>query len=282
MPVRNADWALGLTARVALLWCDSLVVLLHACEDRSAEIVSDISDEHPGRVRILVEPSSIWDEMNYRQRMLDASREMGATHIAIVDADEILTGNLIETVRDKIAAAPQNCISMLPLYNLRGRHDRYHANGIWGERQVTMAFADAPHLHWTGDRWHHRDPMGAHPHGWLLLPQGAGGVMHLWGASERRLRAHHAHYKITERLRWPGKPVSEIDRIYSWAIHGPNDEAIRWAFAPTPAEWWDPYSDLMRYLDVNAEPWEEAECRRILAAHDRGRFHGLDLFGVAA
>ena len=145
-----------------------------------------------------------------------------------------------------------------------------------------MAFADAPHLHWTGDRWHHREPMGAHPHGWPMLPQGAGGVMHLWGASERRLRAHHAHYKLTERLRWPGKSAIEIDSAYSWAIHGPGNEARGWRFAETPSGWWCPYAGLMQHLYVDADPWEELECRRILAEHGHAQFAGLDLFGVAA
>jgi hypothetical protein len=37
----------------------------------------------------------------------------------------------------------------------------------------------------------------------------------------------------------------------------------------------------MKYLDVDAEPWQEAEVRRLVAEHGRETFAGLDLFGVA-
>ena len=102
--------------------------------------------------------------------------------------------------------------------------------------------------------------------------------MHLWGASERRLRAHHAHYKLSERLRWPGKSVADIDQMYSWSVYGPGEEWKRWTFALVP-DWWRTYSDLMAHLDVDAEPWEEAECQKILAGNP-GIDSGLDLFGV--
>jgi hypothetical protein len=37
----------------------------------------------------------------------------------------------------------------------------------------------------------------------------------------------------------------------------------------------------MKYLDVDAEPWQEAEVRRLVAEYGREKFTGLDLFGVA-
>ena len=106
--------------------------------------------------------------------------------------------------------------------------------------------------------------------------------MHLWGASERRLRAKSALYKLTERLRWPDKPVQEIDTMYSWAIHGRpqcNDTPALWQFRDTPKEWWEPYAHLMKHLHLDADPWQEAECQRLLKEHD-GIGKGLDLFGV--
>ena len=101
-----------------------------------------------------------WDEMAHRQQMLMHARAMGATHIAIVDADEILTGDLVQKygyaeesiIRHAVASVPQNLILRVPLYNLRGSIDRYHANGIWGDRWLGFAFKDAPNLSWAGDK----------------------------------------------------------------------------------------------------------------------------------
>ena len=95
MPCRNEDWVLGLTARAALMWCDELILWLHSCTDGSRDIAVAVAHEHPGRVIIDVANDPTWAEMSHREQMLELARERGATHIAMVDADEILTGNLI-------------------------------------------------------------------------------------------------------------------------------------------------------------------------------------------
>jgi hypothetical protein len=300
MPVRNEAWCLGLSLRVALMWCDEVVVLLHDCADGSRDIVVDACcDDSEPRSRIkIVEKYGEWNEMEHRQSMLEVAREMNATHVAIIDADEVLTGNLLESMSGIQGRALKCAIEMqnpgqilhLPLYNLRGSITRYHTNGIWGDRWLSVAFADDPALAWTGDRFHAREPQGRPLRPYRPIAQGAGGVMHLWGASDRRLRAKHALYKITERLRWPNKPVKLIDGQYNlWrspddcmAMYPgwPDPWGTPWTFRETPSEWRQPYAHLMKYLDVDAEPWQEAECRKLIAKHGRGVFAGLDLFGV--
>ena len=39
MPVRNEAWCLGFTLRVALRWCDEVVVCDHGCTDESRAIM---------------------------------------------------------------------------------------------------------------------------------------------------------------------------------------------------------------------------------------------------
>src|SRR3954468_875088 len=92
LPARNEDWCLGLSVRAALRWCDAVVVLNHASSDRTAKILCDVVAEVGNRLRVIHEPNPEWSEMSHRQRLLDEARSMGATHIAIVDADEVLTG----------------------------------------------------------------------------------------------------------------------------------------------------------------------------------------------
>lgn len=289
MPVRNEAYILGLTLRAALLWCDAVVVLMHACTDGSSAILGKVSLEHPGRVSELCVESESWDEMRHRQRMLEAARAEGATHIAIVDADEILSGNLLsefgpERTPDVHFHGPSNMIQ-LPGYNLRGGLHTYHSNGIWGRRWFSTAFADNPTLYWAANGYdhHHREPRGIPLQPYRPIQQGQGGILHLWGVSERRLRAHHAWYKCMETLKYPNKSRTEIDNMYSWAIHGrqPHDTPAQWTFEQVPEEWWAPYAHLMKYLDVDAEPWQEAEVRRLVEQHGPARFAGLDLFGIA-
>ena len=282
MPVRNEAWILGLSARVALLYCDSLVILNHASTDRSAEIIAKISEENPGRVSVIKEPDPSWNEMEHRQKMLTCARVMGATHIMMCDADEIISGDVLPEIRKHILATLSERLLHLPIYNFRGTPDRYHATGIWGNRVASAAFLDLPCCHWKGDRFHHREPFGLSWTPYQPVAQGNGGIMHLWGVSERRLIARHALYKVTERLRWPSKPVAEIEQLYNYAIREAASQGFgAWTFKQAPESWWKPYERLMRHLHVDEVPWQEAEVRSLVAAHGRARFAGLDLFGVA-
>lgn len=286
MPVRNEDWVLGLSARVALQWCDELVILMHDCVDNTAQIVADLHSEFPGRIGD-VDAVGPWDEMRHRQRLLDCARSEDATHIAMIDADEVLTANLLPTpelirIRGMVNALKPGDMLELPGYNLRGSLDRYHSNGIWGNRWFSCAFKDTPEAHWAGDKFHSRNPAGVRWRNWRPIQQGEGGILHLWGASERRLIAKHALYKVVERLRFAHKPVAEIDDLYSLAIK-PRE---RWEFASTPREWWNygatPAAVYANVADsIQAEPWQEAEVRRLVQEHGKEKFQGLDLFGVA-
>jgi Glycosyl transferase family 2 len=293
MCARNEQWVLGFSARAALEWCDSLIIFDHASTDKTPEIIRQLRGQlrsKSGKSRIYyarVEETQ-WNEMQHRQYMLNVARAEWAeiaTHLAIIDSDEVLTANLIGGIRDQIQSLRAGQMMTLPLYNLRGGMNRYHLNGVWGQRIVSVAFKDVNTISWRGDKFHSREPEGVQWQSIRMVNQGAGGVMHLWGASERRLIAKHALYKCTETLRWPDKDRDTIDREYSMAIKGRpwiGDTPEKWTYADVPANWLAPYTDLMiDHLHLDDEPWQEAEVRRLVADHGRGRFAGLDLFGIA-
>jgi hypothetical protein len=235
MSVRNEDWVLGLSARVALQWCDALVILDHESTDRTAEIIGEIGAEYPGRILHARWGVTTWDEMPMRQAMLDDARDLGATHIAIVDADEIMTANVVQEIRGHIEVMPRGSMMHVPLFNLRHGLHQYHANGIWGNRWLSLAFVDEPRLNWQGDQFHHREPFGRVLTPFRPFGHRHGGVMHLWGADERRLTAKHALYKVTERLRWPNRPIADIDCQYNLWRDFPGSG---WRFDAVPPAWW--------------------------------------------
>jgi hypothetical protein len=291
MPVRNEDWVLGLTLRALLMWVDAVVVLLHSCTDGSGDIVEQVMRENDrGRVIVLRE-SGEWEEMRHRQKMLDWARTAGATHIAMVDADEILTGNLLLGVRNMIDSyGPMNQILQLPWVCLARGIDRYYAAGPWYNCWVSTAFADAPDLHWSSESrggydFHHREPMGRALTAYRPIQQAplpdrhGGGLLHLQFLSERRLRAKQALYKMTEVIRWPGRdPVQAINARYNLAVYG-SDPSKGICFS-CPIGWWAPYAPLMKHLDIAAVPWQEEQIRRLIAQHGIEKFRGLDLFGT--
>lgn len=297
MPVRNEDWILGLSARALLRWVDSLVILDHASTDTTRQIIWDVSMEHPGRVVCLAESGTEWREMAHRQQLLDAARDLKATHIAIVDADEVLSGDLLPTIRAYIERTPANAVFQLPWMCLRGSIDRVHHGGTWGNADVSCAFRDDPRWHWSSESrggydFHHRHPMGRPfaPHAplsnsrapWAPRPI-TSGLMHLQFVSDRRLRAKQALYQVTERLRWPGRDTTDVvRRRYSPAVYGTENPPVgppKFDLAAAPASWWVPYVDLMQHFHPDAAPWQEAELKRLLDEHP-GIESGLDLFGV--
>lgn len=280
IPIRSEAWICGLSIRAALMWNDNVVALNHASSDKTGEILDEIQQE-TDKLRVINEPDPTWAEMGHRQRLLAEGRKIGGTHFTLVDADEVLSGNLLNKgTRDQIECLPPGSTLQAPMRNTYGAYDQYREDrSIWGNAITTLAFADAPHLSWKpkdGYEHHCREPHGSRV-GWRIYPQQLeGGVMHLQFASRRRLLAKHALYQIDEVLRWPGRrPVSEIKREYGMAPDW-TGATIKSA----PKSWWKPYEHLMGHLHVDAEPWQEADCRRLVAEHGRDRFAGLDLFGV--
>lgn len=295
MACRNEDWILGLSARAALMWLDELVIFDHASSDRSREIQRELAAEFPGRVDLIVENNPVWEEMRHRQAMLDRCRELGATHVVYIDADEVLTGDLIPQIRGLINETPRDGVLQLPLLCIRGRLGRVHISGPWSDGQnVTMAFVDARDLGWTsanrgGYDFHHRHPMstGTARYAHRPLHHRNSGLMHLQFVNDRRLRAKHALYKMTEVLRWPGRePVEFVDQRYNLAIYGhylrPPDGVTQMehTIGDGLACWWEAYGSIQKHFDVHSVPWQESECRKLINKHGVEAFRGLDLFGV--
>lgn len=305
MPVRNEDWVLARSARAALDWCDALVMNLHACTDNSLSIAQALKAEFPGRVRLMITDEPEWREMEHRQQMLMwaragivesiwgvTTRSEGATHIASIDADEILTPNLVPQIRGMIEDLDPGELLFLPWLAIRAMHwgtckFSYIADNV--DRRVVVAWKDDPRYYWSaedrgGYQFHHRHPFVKGPesyqHPIFPLTAEQGGMMHLQFLSIRRLLAKQALYKMQELLRWPGKYFGGEDTAALLKVNALYDHTIQrlanpvrplpsaWSFDTREMNIWDP------------EPWQLAECRRLIAEHGRERFAGLDLFGI--
>jgi hypothetical protein len=282
MPARNEEWIIGLSARAALMWLDELVVLDHCSSDRTPEILAEIQREHPGRLTVIEDKVPVWYEMAHRQRLLECARTHGASHLALVDADEVLTGNQIATVRSGIEAAPVGEVMQLAWLCMWRTPVSYVAvSSHWAHAWVSFAFQDQRTFHWTtrnGYDFHHRHPMNSEYKDYRPIPRTDGGLMHLQFTVWPRLLAKQALYKMTEVVRWPGRDsIAAINTRYDRATSG---DGIQTAVAPTA--WWEPYQEWMHYLnlDPHAEVWQAVECRRLMAEHGRAKFAGLDLYGV--
>lgn len=274
MPVRNEEWILRLSLRVALSWCDAVVVLDHASDDATPSIIRELGREFPGRVVNLHTPDPCWAEMEHRQHLLDSGRRAGGTHFALVDADEIITANLRPFIRKMVGdLLPAQALDV-PMVPVWGDLEHYRSDDcIWSRSMLTLAFADAPELHWVnaedGYAHHHRAPYGID----LRIPKHTPGVMHLQFADMHRLRAKHALYKMQELLRWPGRePVADVDATYSQALDETGMKR-----SPCRDEWWAGYDKSL--ITLGGIAWQEAETRRLYEQHGAETFDGLELWG---
>lgn len=280
MLIRNARWIIGASARAALSYCDEIVVMDHCSEDRTGDILLAVAAEFPGRVTVITEHSESFDEMDYRERLLVTAREHGATHVANIDDDEVMTAPAARVVREFAER-------LLP-----GRGLKMPAPRIWGgldavqveTSSYTEPIADvifALDVDTTycarsdGYQFHARRPKGITST--VAMPREYGGQMHLQTVSLRRFLAKQAWYKMVELLRWPGRGVNKINSTYDATVYGAQREfKLRLA----PPTWWEGMEKVRAAIDWASEPWQEADARRMWQEHGPAKFAGLDLYGV--
>lgn len=274
---RNEEWVIRASLTGMLRWCDDAVVLLHASTDGTRDAVEQVSRDHPGRVHILTEEDPVWREMAHRQRTLAKAREIGATHMALVDADEFLTNNLTLFVKDMIQDLPSGGVLQLPWLQCWRSFDRYRDDDSSVTSQfASMAFRDAPQLCWratNGYDFHHREPHEAvRPFTKPWQEKAVGGFLHLQHAEWPRVAWKHCLYRITELLRWPQFGVPAINARYA----GSTDEKGL-GLTTFPPDWWGPERSM---VIENQEPWQKAEVIRLIETHGREKFAGLDFLGL--
>lgn len=281
MAVRNEQWVLGLSLRAALLAVDELVVLDHASSDGTPALIDCVAREHPGRVHTLYEDDPVWREASIRQRLLEAARGRGATHVCALDADEVITGNLLPGLRDTFASLAPGESLWLPWVDLWRGLDRYRddASGFSRYRMV-LGFHDAPSVHYAPIEGtydiHARRPFGVSGQRHFPAAREEGSVLHLAFAHWRRIQTRTAWYKMTELLRfpWRGSP-EELNNRYNRDL---DENGLR--TSAVDPEWWAPYAPWRGEVDLGESPWFESECRRLWEEHGPEAFRGLDLWGV--
>ena len=276
--VRNEDWIIGASLRAALQWCDGMAVCFHSCTDRTEELVWEIKRETHKDVRASYWDEGRWEEMVLRQMLLTDGRNMGGTHFAMIDADEILTANLLPEIRSHVEKLAPKEVLELPMLAMRDLDHYQDDDTVWSRAWLSLAFADHPSLTWKpykdGYHFHHRCPYGVAggmaPR--LLSGKAQGGVMHLQWSNRRRITAKHALYSAWEWIRWPERRgMRGINQTYGEALQAPKKTS------PAPLAWWSGYrKDL---IDLSGEPWHEAELAKLIAERGREAFSGIDLRG---
>ena len=270
--LRNESWCIGASLRAALRWVDGAAILLDRCVDDTEAIVERAIRES-GKVCIVSRTDSAehWQEMNQRQRNLDDARKLGATHLAIVDGDEILTHNNLPYVRGWFEGLKEGDALDVPMIAPWGDLFSYCPNtaGV-----ITLGFKDSMAAGWAPRGAEKYDHHSRPPHGTKRRVTKAceGGVFHLQFAAKERMVWKHRHYMMSEIIRW-GYPTREINERYHWWAKDPHGAHLK----VIPPEWFGDYQKDL--IDLNATAWYEPECKAMVQRYGAHRFSGLDLFG---
>ena len=140
----------------------------HRCEDQTDRRSSSACGRiETGRVTILTEiPIHSSTRWIYGRECSRPRATLGGTHIAIIDADEIVTANLAcyrPGLREKIALLPPGGVLACPIHNLWRSLDLYRNDDRpFGNGWVILAFGDHPDAEWRpaedGYQFHMRIP----------------------------------------------------------------------------------------------------------------------------
>lgn len=294
MLVGAEAWCLGYSLRAALRWCDHVVVGLHHPDAETRAIVTECS-EATGRVSH-VDFFGPWDEMDFRQSLLNEARAYGATHCAVIDADEALSADLLidNRGRDCMIALCDARPDTFPQFPMLCPHLPYAPEGAssgeefagWPQRlrllggrfsamRIGMLFKDNPSLYYRkqadGYQFHRRTPYGLSDAPAEFNASGSG-CFHWQYARLDRLRVKALWYKVVERQRWPNKRTpDELNKLYDWAVDAVRGMRLSHC-PPCPVDLLA-YGDAISRLRIGEVPWQWADLLRRLgwpggALHD--------------
>jgi hypothetical protein len=283
MTARNEDWILGLTLRAATFIVEEMIVLDHASTDRTRAIIQEVAEEFPGRIHYRRREDPVWRETSIRQGLLEEGRLLGATHFWVIDADELLTGNVLPEIRSILSSLDAGDCVTLPWFPMWRSLDRYRRDGsaYWCGNRTVYGFRDHPSLRYEarqkrpGYDIHARAPIMPGQKRELCLDDPHHGVMHFVAAGWARLQAKAAWYKMIETVRFGDLTPERLNANYNRDLDETGLVTV-----PAESEWWEPYSQWRTHVEPNAPSWFAQDCERMWREFGPAKFAGLDLWGV--
>lgn len=269
----NEDWVIGLTARAARLWADEVIVLNHASTDNTQQVLEDAKTD-VGDILILNNPNPTFTPLEFYRQLVNQAWLRGATHVAILDADEILSASLLPSLREEVGALSVNSAFEVPWVPIGGtlgsliQHDRALRTGfvfsVCGPLPYPELHEETYNLHYS------RLPVTVTRFRPSSVP---GALLHLFYLDERRLQAKELRWKMMEMLRWPGRrSAAWLNDYYDHAVY------TKAAAVPLPDDWWT-YQHLEKYMRIGGESAIEKEVKKLWTEHS-GQFTGLNTFGI--
>lgn len=265
MVARNDAWILELSVKAALKWCDSVIVVNAGSKDRTQDVLLHLVKEHSDQLFSVLAPNGDKNS-DLMQLALDEARTKGATHIAILSPNEILTSNVI-CLRDVILTLELSTMVVLPsLFCWKNAQYYRDDTSTWSRIDVPVAFKDSAGISWKGTTDLERAPRGFQ---WTTLrpvQRSAGGVVNLENVHWQRALAKHCLGEMKEILKRPSwKTPKSVQKIH------PLDEVgIR--LSKIEDEWYEGYKSLFKLVSTAERSFYEDEVSRVFQEHGQEMF----------
>lgn len=264
--VRNEVHLLPYTLHAIFQWCDDVILLDHASTDGTADYLRSTSFCLSFGRHVLVEREDDpdWREMDFRHRLHTRARMRGATHLALVDADEVPTGNVLPLLRGWATDLPPGHALRLPMVVPWRTPDAFRVDrgSPYGKGVITALVADHPSLEWApaadGYQHHARAPSGLRGTHEPYRGAWKGGIFHLQWLWWDRLLWKQRRYVYRDLTAFAGRePIAATIARYAPAVDETALETM-----PTPATWWTPIGR----PPIDAAPgWYVDEARSLYA-----------------
>lgn len=274
VPMRNEELLIADCLRALAMVTDAIVVLDDASEDSSMAIVKSLQKEcNIERIH----EKKIWyrDEPGDRNIMLKLGREIGGTHFVVIDADEMLTANLVKNnyLRNLILDLVPGDKMNMHWIRLWKKIDQFRTDGLLKE---VIFCDDGKSSYQSGFIHTSRIPNNLIDGKNLYIkPYFTYGLLHYQAVNWRNMEIRRAWYRCIIRVRKPEYTDAQVNA--SCACHEDENNIT---LAQCPAEWFDGYSFFNPAVYEANDIWREKQVITWLKTYGKGFFKGLDMWHI--
>jgi len=246
MPVKNEEWILGKSLKVASYFADHIIVGDQGSTDRTSEICKEFP-----KVIYLINPEEYPGKKNRRQILLDKTRELfGKENIIFCfDADEIPTANILENSSWKnfLVSLKTGQSVRLEWVNLWRNPKKYcYDKSIWKKSFRYFIFKDDGKTNYALGNVHESKIPSAFLKNYLKYENVK--IMHFHFVLWNRMLSKQQHSRIIEKKVFPKKNFLAINAKY-WNAKDERNMILK----DTPNFW----SEGWRNKGINLENFSE-------------------------
>lgn len=275
---RGNGWILGLSARVALKWCDTLIIHDKGSLGNTEQVVHELLASEQNRIKLMETRDPGEESASDYNVMLELARSERATHIAFLNPEEALSSNLLPAIRQHIQFLELGQMLELPMIACWKSFKKYRNDkSPWSTVDQPIAFRDSPSIHWRESSSNKDEiyPQGIVWGSFRPISRVKGGILNLERVNWRNFRAKHHLRRMRESLKWLGD--GEIEKA-NHRFKALLDEAgIK--LSKIPASWWTEYLDLFEYVLMSGKSWYESEATKLWSENDAMLFEGIEVPG---